>query len=391
METTTGKEIFEELSSEALRQILSTTIKEDNINKIFSFLCCLAAYTKDSQLNLSFNAPSSSGKSYIPLEVVSFFPKEDVIIVAYCSPTAFFHDKASFDKEKSSYLVNLEHKILVFLDQPHNLLLQHLRPILSHDEKEIHLKITDKSQRHGLKTKNVVVRGFASFIFCTAGLRIDEQEATRFILLSPETSQKKLKAGIRNTIQKETDFESYQKILASNPQRKLLMDRIQAIKAADIKEIKVHDATGLEDRFFSSRPVLKPRHQRDVKRLIAIAKSFALLNFWRRKGEEDGVIITRDVDIDVAFKIWDEISESQELNLPPYLYSFYQEIILPLYKKKSSNLSRSEVLQYHFKVRGRPLPEYQLRREYIPMLEAAGLIAEVQDPQDKRSKLIQTH
>jgi hypothetical protein len=53
-------------------------------------------------------------------------------------------------------------------------------PLLSHDKKEIAIKITDKTQKNGTKTKNILLRGYPSVIFCTAGLRIDEQEATRF-------------------------------------------------------------------------------------------------------------------------------------------------------------------------------------------------------------------
>ncbi|MCX7661474.1 MAG: hypothetical protein N2Z79_02175, partial [Candidatus Omnitrophica bacterium] len=180
------REIFPYLSKEKLLEVLGLTIKQDDTNKLITFLCCLSAYTENNQFNLSFNAPSSTGKSYIPIEVSSLFPKEDVIKVGYCSPTAFFHDKGQFIKELEGYYVDLERKILIFLDQPHTLLLEHLRPLLSHDEKEIRIKITDKSQKYGLKTKNAVIKGYPSVIFCSAGLKIDEQEATRFLLLSPE-------------------------------------------------------------------------------------------------------------------------------------------------------------------------------------------------------------
>jgi hypothetical protein len=37
-------------------------------------------------------AESSTGKSYIPLELSGLFPSEDVIKLGYASPTSFFHD-----------------------------------------------------------------------------------------------------------------------------------------------------------------------------------------------------------------------------------------------------------------------------------------------------------
>jgi len=187
---------FEEIGPEEINNILSLTIKNDDTNKLITFLAFISVYTEDSQLNISFNSPSSTGKSYIPLEISTLFPKEDIIKMGYSSPTAFFHDKGEFKKEIRGYIVNLPKKILIFLDQPHQLLLQHLRPLLSHDEKEIALKITDKSEKYGLKTKNIFIKGFPVVVFCSAGLKIDEQESTRFILLSPEISEEKIEKEV---------------------------------------------------------------------------------------------------------------------------------------------------------------------------------------------------
>ena len=91
--------LFEPLSPQVLIEILGLTIKKDEQNKLITYLCELSAYTNDSQFNISFNAPSSTGKSYIPTEIARLFPKEDIIEVGYCSPTAFFHDYGIFDKE----------------------------------------------------------------------------------------------------------------------------------------------------------------------------------------------------------------------------------------------------------------------------------------------------
>lgn len=382
------KEIYPPLSREELLEILGLTIKRDEANKLITFLCCLLTYTENNQFNISFNAPSSTGKSYMPIEIASLFPKEDILKVGYCSPTAFFHDKGEFIKEKGSYLVNLERKILIFLDQPHTLLLQHLRPLLSHDEKEIHIKITDKSQKFGLKTKNAIVKGFPSVIFCSAGLRIDEQEATRFLLLSPETTQEKIKEGILEALKKEMDLENYLATLNDNPKRQLLIERIKAVKQESIKEIKIHSLDKIQKRFFSIHKALKPRHQRDIKRLLSLIKSLTLLNLWHREMDNLNVILTSDKDIQEGFKLWEEISFSQELNLPPYIYRVFEEIILPLYQEKRVGLTRREIMQGYLRIYNRPVAEWQLRREIIPMLEMAGLIVQEPDPDDRRNRLI---
>src|SRR3989344_3711775 len=230
---------FEPINSEQILEVLEATIKEDKINKILTFYGEISAYTEEEQLNISNQAPSSTGKSYIPMEIADLFPQQDVFMIGYCSPTAFFHDKGFYDKETNTIHIDLERKILVFLDQPHTLLLQHLRPLLSHDKKEIQLKITDKSQKAGLRTKNVIVRGYPAVIFCSAGLKLDEQEATRFLMLSPETTKSKIKSGILEKIKKSSNKTKYLNELNKDPKRKQLKERIEKIKEANVSEILI--------------------------------------------------------------------------------------------------------------------------------------------------------
>ena len=65
---------FRPLTGAQLSEILALTIKKDNANKLVSFLCQLSAYTEDAPFNVSYNAPSSTGKSYIPTEIAALFP-----------------------------------------------------------------------------------------------------------------------------------------------------------------------------------------------------------------------------------------------------------------------------------------------------------------------------
>ena len=106
-------------------------------------------------------------------------------------------------------------------------------------------------------------------------------------------------------------------------------------------------------------------------------------------------------DIEEAFKIWDAISESQELNLPPYIYQLYKEVILTAWGEKNAGrteeieeitgklgLSRQDIIQQHYQVYGRFIPDWQLRQQIIPMLETAGLVIQERDLSDKRRMLI---
>lgn len=382
------KSAFPPLSTKELLEILGLTIKKDRVNKLITFLCQLSAYTENSQFNISFNAPSSTGKSYVPIEISSLFPSKDVKTIGYCSPTAFFHDVCVYDAERKLLTADLSRQILIFLDQPHTLLLQHLRPLLSHDKKEISIKITDKTKGIGLRTKNIIIKGFPAVIFCSAGLRIDEQETTRFFLLSPEISQEKIRQAICEKILKESDNKVYKLTLENNPQRRALMERIKAIKDEQIEDIKIASLEKIQEAFFVKNRVLKPRDTRDVGRLISLIKASALLNLWHR-AREGSTIIANDEDIEQVLKLWESISQSQEFNLPAYVYNLYSDIILPAYAEKNqANLARKDIIHKHFEAYERPLSDWQLRREILPMLEMAGLIIQESDPDDKRRMLV---
>lgn len=392
---------FDPLTANDLAKVLGLTIKRDRTNKLICFLCQLSAYTSDSQLNVGFHGPSSSGKSHIPIEIARLFPEEDVKEVGYCSPTAFFHDVGTLDKARGGYVVDLSRKILIFLDQPHSLLLQHLRPILSHDKREIGLKITDKKEKAGLRTKNIYIRGFPVVIFCTTGLKLDEQESTRFILLSPETSTEKIRQGIHIKIRKETDRRAYEQWLKAHPGRQLLKERICAIRDAHIEEIRIGNPRRLEAMFLRGKEALKPRHQRDIGKIISLVKGFALLNLWHRE-RNGSALVANDEDIDEAFGIWQPIGRSQELGLAPYLLQVCVEVVLPLWQENEDNrtvpfgegqgeqrgLTRPQIIKKHFQVCGRALPDWQLRQDMIPMWEMAGLVCQEPDPEDKRRLLI---
>jgi len=392
---------FQPLSPNKLASVLDLTIKKDQENKIVTFLCLLSAYTENAQFNLSFNSPSSTGKSYIALEVAKLFPSTDVIKLGRCSRTAFFHEQGKYDKENNQIIIDFSRKILIFTDMPHTGLLEELRSFLSHDDKITLSKITDKGSKGGNRTKTVALIGYPSVVFCSAGLRMDEQEMTRFILLSPEINQDKIRAGISNTVQKEVDNDGYTQWLESDPDRMSLKLRIQAIKQEQIDEVKIENKESILKYFLgeSGSKKVQPRHQRDIKRLLSIIKSFALLNLWWRK--RDGSSITaNEEDIQNAIALWDRISQSQEYNLPPYIYSLYKKVIVPLWQEKQANMAKSgasggylgitrqELMQKHYLVYNRMLDSHQLRQQILPMLETAGLIVQESSHYDKRKRLI---
>jgi hypothetical protein len=319
--------------------------------------------------------------------------------LAGASPTSFLHESGVYKKETNERFIDLSRKIIIFLDMPHATLLTKLRSLLSHDEKETRHKITDKTEKGGTRTKTAVIRGFPSVIFCSANAKMDQQEMTRFLLLSPEINQEKILAGIHQSSRKESDKKKYYKELNENPLRKALIERIALIKAAGVDEIIIEDEKAVQQRFLSHIQNPQPRNQRDIKRIYSIIKSVALLNVWHRK-RVGTTLYASELDINIGFEIWDKISLFQELEISPYLYEFYSQIILPLWNRdqtdefgdpvpeeKKIGVTRQDMLKQYAHIYGGNLNMFRLRYDYLPNIESAGLIFQEPDPNDRRQLL----
>ena len=424
-------ETDKKLTIEDLIDVLGSTVKHDDENKAITFLTMLLTYTNEDQLNLGFLAESSTGKSYIPLELSNYFPSEDLIKLGYASPTAFFHDygvlmhregipvnfemKPSKEKVKedlefekdnpsredieiaykrkmrewkellkgSYYLVDLHQKIILFLDMPHDQLLQRLRSLLSHDDNLIALKITDRKERAGLRTKTVVVKGYPTVIFCSAKFTLADQEKTRLLLLSPEISQEKLRESISLRIEKEADREDFIKRLMEDPKRKMLIERVKKIKEAKISSIVIPEEyrAFIYQQFIEDHKYLIPRHQRDISRLLALIKAHALLNFMHRKRTDDHIIIERE-DVDAGFKLYYGISEANEMGLSPEIYDIYQKTksYIPEEGITIMDFQKAYFKEYHKSI------GYDYAKWILKTLTSVGVLSEIEDSKDKRLK-----
>jgi len=382
----------QEITMEEVAKCLDITIKHDEANKIITFLCMLSAYTEDSQFNISFNAPSSAGKTYIATEVAKLFPKEDVELMSKVSPTALFH-RTKQHKSEEDYIVDLERKIIIFLDQSSYESLKALRPILSHDQKETTFSFTDRTQKSGLRTIKAIIRGFPAVINCTANPVFDEQEATRFLTISPEATQDKIHTSIELTLKKESDKDSFNKAVENDPARTRLKRRIQQVKGFGCKNIKINESDSLilREKFFADKDRLRLQHQRDIKWLTGIIKANALLNFPYREFEGKTITVHLE-DIKTGFALWQQIAENRELNISPIALSMFKQDIKPLWaeRKRDSRdlgITRAQIVAHHSKYGESSLTQRSLG-DLLDMLVTAGLIRKESSVKDRRITLI---
>lgn len=386
-----------EITLDEVAEVLSLTIKEDDSNKRIVFLAMLSAYTERSQINVTLNAPSATGKTYLATEIAKLFPEEDKVERSGASPTSFFYGEGVQDKERKAKIVSLSRKILIFLEQPDPALQAKLRALLSHDSKEIIHSLTNRNKGTN-RTEKIILVGFPSTIFCSANMRLDEQESTRAILVSPESTEEKFRHAIKQLIDRMKDEAKFNAWLESRPKRIELKERIVAIRDEQVDEIIItdSDADAIEKRYFDM--VKKPRasSQRYIGHLLQLIKIITLLNVWHRR-QADGSIVANQKDIDAAFKLWSHFFKSQMLGIPPAVLNIYEKYFVPAYIEKYRNadtdkqiamaaneigLENQELCAFHLREEGSVLNNDQLRKQILPVLQAAGII-ELEKPKTK--------
>jgi hypothetical protein len=233
--------------------ILKEAKLEDRLVKQ-TFYTMLSAYTTNP-LNLAINSPSGEGKNYVLRKVAENFPKEDIMFLAGMTDKALFHRAGKLvimnsngeyeeieekikefdariedieaeiattnskitreglkakitaiqEEKKELYkdakkLIDLSHKILIFLDTPSFGLFNALMPLLSHDNYEVEYEYADTTNT-GIRTRTNILRGYPAVIFAQAldfshNRRYPEIQR-RFIITNPKMDKEKYKEAIK--------------------------------------------------------------------------------------------------------------------------------------------------------------------------------------------------
>ena len=372
---------FEEITVDDIASVLDSTIKYDRSCKVITFLAMLLAYTDKDQLNIMFNASSSTGKSYICHEVSQYFPEQDVNIYGKTTPTAFFYSKKlrRKDPETGESFIDLERRIMVFVEQPDTKLQENLRAVLSHEKKRVPYAITNKEKAGRNAADEGYILGYPSAFFCSANTKIDEQEQTRCLILSPDSTKQKVVAGIDAYIDKSCHRDAFDAKLLGNKERKSLMERVLYVKSLKVDTIDIYDSDYLKKRFFEQLKGNVPtKAMREIYKVTSLAKAIALINAPHRT--IDGRIVVERKDIDSAVALWGETCESMVHSLPPQIFGFYKDIILPTWKAKNNGaieptgVSYKELrLAYYKKMGGFPSME-TMRKDWMPTLELSNFV-----------------
>jgi len=401
---------------------LDKTVKHDHATKRMVFLTALSAYSRNP-LNLFLKGPSSTGKTYNVTQALRYFPQSDIWMLGGLSPTALVHDygvlvdseteeeidpledkpkkedykddKGRLDKgvfqaaqkrwrdrlRKAYHLVDLQRKILVFLESPHHETYMRLRPILSHDAPQISYKFTDKSAG-ALRTMHVVLKGWPACIFCTTEANYIEDLATRGFTITPDLNPWKFKAAIMLKGEMKAypwkfdldndrafkDLKSYMRVLAG---RLFLTNRVIIPYNQELSRVY---------------PSPLARDMRDYDHFLALIEMSGLLHLYQRPFLQLNKIqywMANIQDYLTALELLKSFEETTRAGIPGHIVDFFHNVIEPF----GAPTNYDELVEKHNATTAQQVSRKSLYK-YVELLRDIGWVDTVEDPDDKRKRLV---
>ncbi|NVM56926.1 MAG: hypothetical protein HWN51_02235 [Desulfobacterales bacterium] len=325
--------------------------------------------------------------------------------------------------KNSKYLVNMENKILIFLEAPQLETWEKIRPILSHDVYEISYKFTDRTSRGQLKTLHVVIRGWPAAVYLKAGRGREDiiwpQIQSRFTTISPRMSAEKYRAAVEFSAMVKglpsvvfeskigaREFERAERIIRTIRHR-LLDIKYKARKASksfapNTFWIPFHKEIGEEF------PATVGRHMRDSKRFITVMQMSAATNVFARPilkiGDTENIVVVR-ADYERAIRLYfEEGGEEIFTGIPAHIIDFFKRVILSLWKgeepghekiggdtitheKLGMGMTVAEMVKRYRGIYHKGRSSKTILNHYLPPLENYGIITSEPDPEDKRRNL----
>ena len=415
---------------EQIENYINTKVKDDPNLVAQLVRVGLSAYT-DNPINIFLLAPSADGKTYATVKTMENFPKGDVILIGRITPTALIYQHGKLidadgnsiqerlndmdekianceeKKEKQELVmqrkiltsgarncVDLKNKILVFLDNPNPATFEMLKPIMSHDTREIIYKSTKSDG--SLQAVETVIRNWPVFIFCSAKNEakneVWEEVKTRVMMTSPNSNVKKHKAANRYTAQKMGLPNWASSIYHNSEDEKWAKWHILEFKKM-LNEL-CDDGNPVTNTFRKQIAELFPSSQgefmRHFPRLFSFINLETMLNSDRRpiyeieteKGALQTIISTID-DVDKACGILGNIS-----SLPPEKIKFYDEVFCPMFARKLDAakstldcpwLNSTELAKEYTDKLHKTITSKQILENYLNPLTDAGVLIKDDD------------
>lgn len=322
--------------------------------------------------NIRETGESATGKTHLAVSVANLFPEDDVIVRTGFSEKAVWNKGEPVEGEEDRRVWNLSGKTLVILEEATcEEFLEQVRPVLSHDKDRVIYEVTNTESKER-STLKVEIEGWPAYIGLQVGQKMDEQEQTRSMSLTPDSGADKYREAI--------EFDA---IKSESPWRqKKIKYETEVLRTAlgMLKQypVLIPHRVAIQKYF----PHQRKRNMRDWKNFKALCEAFTILYQYQRPTINiDGVdfLIAAPSDIEAALLIMEGALSETLAGLGTREQKFWNKIngdgvMIEGYR---SLMKKYEAI---FKEQ---ISETTLRRKYIEPLKDKGLM-EIEDGQGRK-------
>ncbi len=350
-------------------------IVEDKLFRKLVYLDAVSALTT-APINLAVLGRASIGKTFVATNILQYVPEEYVVYLGDMSPTALVHESGTYDEQREETIVDLQKKILAFMETPNPATLGRLKPLLSHDRFETTFKITDRTTSGKHRTKTVRLRGFPSVILCSAQTTLtNEEQRTRWLSLTPEISEEKTRKSIMKMA------KAYDNTINTDEEKReieLFHNVFEVLAFYYPLDVIIPYAEILASHFEFTDPSA-PRLFMWICNLI---KANATLHMFQRKKDKKGKIIANLEDLKEIVGLAPVFITPTVKGVSGDAWLLYQA----LRDKKGREFATVDLINETKIILG-DLDEKTIRNRYIAMLVNKGLLFEWEDPSDRRKNI----
>jgi len=335
----------------------------DDANLILTFLVMLSCKT-DSPLNLELIGQSASGKTYMTLTARNGFPKSMCMVLAGASREALKYDYDEVD-EDGNFIVNVDGKCIIILEKDESFaFVQRMKPLMSGDDKELIWKTPMKNEMTGeIETRDFIIRGQPAFITLSTRNPKEQEQITRQLLMTPQTSVSKVGNVVRNQLMAKARPETF----TVNP----LVHTLQA-SMLSLRKNKVRNVFApLLAEFFPSR---NAQHQRDVKKVLSVIDAVTLLHSHQRPTQTDttGTYILSSIEDNiVGLLLCDIVLRASLSGVPDDAWNTFQQMQTMADSKRRLTI---DAIQQWLNIHAFSVSKTEIKEKHLPTLEDAGLI-----------------
>jgi len=349
--------------NEILHSSRTTPFVGDDANLILTFLVMVSCKT-DNPLNLEMVATSAAGKTYMVLTARNGVPKSMCMVLAGASREALKYDYDEIDDD-GNFIVHVDGKCIIILEKDESYaFVRKMKPLMSGDDKELVWKTPIKNDMTGeIETRDFIIRGQPSFITLTTRNPKEQEQITRQLLMTPDTTPDKISAVVRNSLIAKARPESFQ----IHPDLKLLQASMLMLRQHRTRNIFAPLLAG----FFPSRSA---QHQRDITKVLSIIDSITLLHQNQRPIEtidgEDFLLASVEDNL-IGLVLADLVLRASLSGVPDDTWMIYQEMIEM--EGSKNPLTIDGILKW-LHIHTFNISKNAIVEKHLPTMEDSGLI-----------------